>query len=249
MARPPGESLPSSGPSANLYPMSERRFNQEEVETIFQRAAEEQQRVPLLRRPEEGMTLAQLQEIGREVGISADQINAAASSLQRTGQPTKRTLLGLPIGVGRIVDLERKLSDAEWERLVVELRDTFDAKGRLKQEGNFRQWSNGNLQALLEPMGNTHRLRLRTFKANARAYIAAGGALVFVAFMLLMANAAKGETLEMSKFWLTLLMGGGFFGIGAAMIPAWARERGRQMQEIAERVASWASRPSGDPSR
>lgn len=223
--------------------MSERRFTQEEVEAIFKRAAEAQQAVPLLRNPDEGMTLAQLQEIGREVGMSADQISAAAGSIQRTGHTTKRTLLGLPIGVGRTVDLDRKLSDSEWERLVVELRDVFDAKGRLKQEGNFRQWSNGNLQALLEPMGETHRLRLRTFKANARAYIAAGSALVFVAIMLLIADAAKGQAMDMSRFWLTMLLGGGFFGIGAAMIPPWARERQRQMREITERVASWASRP------
>ncbi len=229
--------------------MSERRYTQDEVEAIFQRAAEAQQAVPLLRNPDEGMTLSQLQEIGREVGISPDQISAAAGSLQRTGHQTKRTLLGLPIGVGRIVDLDRKLSDSEWERLVVELRDVFDAKGRLKQEGNFRQWSNGNLQALLEPMGDRHRLRLRTFKANARAYIAFGVALVAASLLVLVANAAKGQPFEMSKFWLTLLMGGGLFGIGAAMIPAWARERQRQMREIAERVSAWASDPSQNPPR
>lgn len=221
--------------------MSERRYTQEEVDAIFQRATEEQQRVPMLRRPEEGLSLGQLQEIGKEVGISAEQIRAAASSLQRTGHTTKRTLLGLPIGVGRIVDLDRKLTEEEWERLVVELRDTFDAKGRIKVEGNFRQWSNGNLQALLEPVGNKHRLRMRTFKANARAYLAAGSALVFVAVMLLVANAAKGQSLDMTRFWLTMLMGGGFFAVGAAMIPAWARERQRQMKEIAERVSGWVA--------
>ena len=231
--------------------MTERRYNQEEVEAIFQRAAEAQPATPQLRGPDDGMTLAQLQEIGREVGITPEQIRAAASSLQRTGQATKRTLLGLPIGVGRTVDLERKLTDDEWDRLVVELRDTFDAKGRLKQEGNFRQWSNGNLQALLEPMGDRHRLRLRTFKANARAYLAAGTGMVAVALLMLIANAAKGEALDMARFWLVMLMGGGFFGIGAAMIPAWARERQRQMREIAERVSSWVSTPSlpRDPSR
>lgn len=229
--------------------MTERRYTQDEVEAIFQRAAEAQQATPLLRRPDEGITLSQLQEIGREVGIPPEQISAAARSLQDTGHPTKRTLLGLPIGVGRTVDLARKLSDAEWERLVVELRDTFDAKGRLKQEGNFRQWSNGNLQALLEPMGDTHRLRLRTFKSNARAYIAGGIGLVVAAFAILIAGAAKGEPVQMARFWLTMLMGGGLFGIGAVMIPPWARERRRQMQQIAERVAQWASTPAQDSSR
>lgn len=223
--------------------MTERRYSQEEVEAIFQRAAEAQPAAPQLRGPDDGMTLAQLQEIGREVGITPEQVRAAASSLQRTGQPTKRTLLGLPIGVGRTVDLDRRLSDDEWDRLVVELRDTFDAKGRLKQEGNFRQWSNGNLQALLEPMGDRHRLRLRTFKANARAYIAAGAGMVAVALLLLITNASRGDPIDMARFWLVMLMGGGFFGIGAAMIPAWARERQRQMREIAERVSSWTREP------
>ena len=229
--------------------MSERRFNQEEVEAIFQRASEAQQRVPMLRGDDGGLTLGQLQEIGREVGITPEQISAAAGSLQRTGRTTKRTLLGLPIGVGRAVDLERKLSEAEWERLVVELRDVFDAKGRLKQEGNFRQWSNGNLQVMLEPLGDKHRLRLRTFKANARAYIAGGSAMIAVALIMLIADAAKGQALGMTRFWLTLLMGGGLFAVGAAMIPAWARERQRQMREIAERVASWASGPRPDSLR
>lgn len=229
--------------------MSERRYNQEEVEAIFQRAAEAQQRTPLLRGQDDGITLGQLQEIGREVGITPEQITVAAKSIERTGHTTKRTLLGLPIGVGRTVDLDRRLTDAEWERLVVELRDIFDAKGRLKQEGNFRQWSNGNLQALLEPMGDTHRLRLRTFKANARAYIAGGVGIVSVAFLMLIAGEAKNQAVEMSRFWLTLLMGGGFFAIGAAMIPGWARERQRQMREIAERVAAWAATPPKEPLR
>lgn len=223
--------------------MTERRYNQEEVEAIFQRAAEAQPAAPLLRNPDEGMTLAQLQEIGREVGITPEQVRAAANSLQRTGQPTKRTVLGLPIGVGRTVDLERKLTDDEWDRLVVELRDTFDAKGRLKQEGNFKQWSNGNLQALLEPMGDRHRLRLRTFKANAQGYMAAGAGMFAIGLIILLAGVAKGEGLQMAKFWLTTLMGGGIFAVGAAIIPSWARDRQRQMREIAERVSSWTREP------
>ena len=221
--------------------MSERRYNQEEVEAIFQRAAEAQQSVPLLKRPDEGMTLGQLQEIGREVGITPEQIGYAAKSIERTGHTTKRTLLGLPIGVGRAVDLDRRLTDAEWERLVVELRDTFDAKGRLKQEGNFKQWSNGNLQVMLEPMGDRHRLRMRTYRSQARSLIAGGTAVIVAALTLFISRAAGDRPMDPSRFWTLILMGGMVFGIGAAIIPAWARERQRQMREIAERVASWAS--------
>lgn len=223
--------------------MNERRYNQEEVEAIFQRAAEAQQSVPLLRRPDEGMTLGQLQEIGREVGITADQITFAAKSIERTGHTSKRTMLGLPIGVGRVVDLDRKLTDSEWERLVVELRDTFDAKGRLKHEGNFRQWSNGNLQVMLEPMGDRHRLRMRTYRAQARTLLAAGTAVIVAAVALFISRAGGDHPVDAGKFWTLVLMGGTVFGIGAGMIPAWARERQRQMRELAERVSAWASIP------
>ena len=113
------------------------------------------------------MTLAQLQEIGREVGIAPVMVAEAAKAIDLLGRPMSRYFLGLPIGVGRTVNLDRKLSDEEWERFVVDLRETFDARGRLKSEGSFRQWTNGNLQALLEPTPTGQQVRLRTLKGAA----------------------------------------------------------------------------------
>src|SRR5437870_10699022 len=95
----------------------------------------------------------------------------------REGRATTRRFLGLPIGVGRSVDLDRALSDPEWERLVADLRDTFDATGRMRQDGAFRQWTNGNLQAVLEPTDIGHRLRLRTGKGDAVAFLMGGLAI------------------------------------------------------------------------
>ena len=142
--------------------MTERRFNEAEVAAIFERATEAhhagQRQLP----SGEGMTLAQLQEIGREVGISPEQVAEAANAIDRVGSPTARKFLGLPIGVGRTIELDRRLTDDEWERLVVDLRETFDARGVLRHEGSLRQWTNGNLQALLEPTATGHRVRLRT---------------------------------------------------------------------------------------
>ncbi len=88
--------------------------------------------------------------------------------LDRAGSPTGRRVLGLPLGVGRTVELGRKLTDEEWDHLVVDLRETFDARGQVRQDGSLRQWTNGNLQALLEPTPTGDRLRLRTMNGNAR---------------------------------------------------------------------------------
>jgi hypothetical protein len=51
-----------------------------------------------------------------------------------------RTILGLPIGVARTVNLNRRLTDQEWEHLVVQLREVFNAAGITRSDGSFRQW-------------------------------------------------------------------------------------------------------------
>jgi hypothetical protein len=59
--------------------MTERRYTDEEVEQIFARASEtEQETTRQLRSASEGMTLAQLQQIGTEAGLSPDLVAQAA---------------------------------------------------------------------------------------------------------------------------------------------------------------------------
>ena len=125
-----------------------------------------------------GLTLAALQDIGREVGISAESISLAARSLDLAGRPVSRKFMGLPIGVGRTVEFDRPLSDSDWERLVADLRETFAARGTVRYDGPFRQWTNGNLQALVEPTPNGHRLRLQTVKGDSRVLMTGGVVLL-----------------------------------------------------------------------
>jgi hypothetical protein len=221
--------------------MSERRFNEEEVADIFRRATEtqQQQSAPVPLASSEGMTLATLQEIGREVGIAPELIADAARSLALAPRTTTRRFLGLPIGVGVSVDLGRKLSDAEWDRLVVDLRETFDARGRLKQDGNFRQWTNGNLQALLEPFEDGHRLRLRTVKGDVRSLMMAGVGMLVAGATSVLVHVMRDGALEpgpLTRLAVVALVGVGVFAVAALQVPAWARLRLRQMQEVMRRL-------------
>ena len=63
----------------------------------------------------------------------------------------------------------------------------------MKAYGSLRQWTNGNLQALLEPTATGHRLRLGTLKGNARASMAAGLATVGVSAAVSIASAVSGD--------------------------------------------------------
>jgi hypothetical protein len=146
--------------------MSERRYTDEEVAAIFERAAETAHTALPVPAVGKGMTLAALQEIGRGVGISPVLISHAARTLETAGKPTSRR-------VGRTVEFDRPLSDSDWERLIADLRETFEARGMVRYDGPFRQWTNGNLQALAEPTPSGHRLRLQTVKGNSRALMTA----------------------------------------------------------------------------
>jgi hypothetical protein len=229
--------------------MSERRFNEAEVAAIFERATEAQQ--PGLQGSSssaDGMTLAQLQDIGRDVGIPAESIALAAQSIgkvqpstsRRTRAPTRRRADG---------QSRSKLSDEEWEQLVVDLRETFEARGTVRTEGSLRQWTNGNLQALLEPTLSGHRIRLRTIKGDALGMIVGGIGMVGAATTMLIAGAVSGALGDRGMLMAMTFLGitgVGMFASSAIRLPGWAKTRRKQMEEIAARLAASTTTPTSD---
>ena len=225
--------------------MSERRFSEEEVAEILKTAAEVQHSDKSLLPLAEGMTLAQLEDIGREVGIAPEAMRHAAQRFTKPDQPTRK-FLGLPLGVGRTVELSRKLTDDEWEMLVANLRQTFEARGVVKQEGSLRSWTNGNLQVFLEPTPGGQQLRMRTVKGNAPGLIIGGAIMLSLASAAFLAALFRGA-LDDGGFIASLtvmgIAGAGMLGSGALGLPGWARLRQRQMDEIAEEVVRRTSLP------
>jgi hypothetical protein len=229
--------------------MSERRYSEDEVVRIFESATEAQKSsLPMSR--SDGLTLRELQEVGREVGLPPELIERAARSLGPTGRVQSRKLLGLPIGVGHTIELERSLTEPEWHQLVADLRETFEARGKLSDQGPFKQWTNGNLEVLLEPTPTGQRLRMRTKKGSALAMMTGGltllgMAVLFVAMMLIPGGSVDARGL--------VFLGGagvGMIGLALAQLPAWARLRRLQMERIASRVGSPADAdraPDPDP--
>ena len=214
--------------------MTERRYNDEETAAIFRAAAESPGTLPPHSSPDHGLTLADLQAIGREVGIAPDAVAGAAHALEVRRHAVSRTLIGLPIGVERRVTLGRRLTDDEWDQLVVELREVFRARGRTKVEGSLRQWTNGNLYVLLEPTATGHRIRLGSVHGGAAASIRLGLVGLGAAAILAVASAFGAQVGTAIP---GLLVGGAILiANGALRVPSWARLRARQMEDLAVRL-------------
>lgn len=222
--------------------MTERRYDDDEVTEILARATRDRaqapgsQAVPGAHRT--GMSLPELQEIGREVGIDPTRIEHAALELDRgTSVEPVRTFLGAPRSVSRAAPLPRPLDDEEWERLVAELRRTFGATGKAASVGSLRTWSNGNLQAHVEPDGDDWRLRLHTLKGNASV---AGGTAAFFALlgvlMVLLGIFTGPNSSQVVVGSIFALFGAGQIGFTRLTLPGWADERARQMEQVLERA-------------
>ncbi len=229
--------------------MTERRFSDEEVAQIFERATSGH--AIQATHAAEGMTLAELQGIGEEVGIPAEQIARAASSLSlREAKPTQR-FLGMTTGVGHTVHLARKLTDEEWERFIVEVRETFDARGTMSSQGSLRQWSNGNLQVMLEPTDAGHRVRFKTVKGDATGTLTGGlvmSAVSVIGEMTAVLTGAAHDVGLLASFGVLGAIGIGMAASTALRLPRWARARKAQMEELGARASAMALKPpvSGD---
>lgn len=220
--------------------MDADRFNESEIETIFARAAELETAGGKRVSGSGGMTLAELQEIGQQAGLSTEAVARAAASLRTAGLPAPvPTFLRIPVGVTHTVSLPRPLSEEEWGGLVAELRTTFNAGGTVHSEGSFREWRNGNLRVAAGPAPNGYQVDLRTSRGSARGMMAAGSAMAGISVAMIAIGSLTGSMApgDVGDLTPVLTIGLGVFGAGLIQIPAWARRRREQFRRIAERLA------------
>ena len=214
----------------------ERRYEDDEIAEIFEAASS-----PELLRADaptgQGLTLTELQAIGREVGIAPERIAKAAASLTPSRPPIpRRTELGMPMSAAHIIDLPRALTDREWALLVTDLRETFSARGKDSSQGDTRQWSNGNLHAYVEPTRTGYRLRMGTVKGDAMALNRMGGFSIVMGVIAGFAPVLSGHAVALPGMAMLGAIGVGAIAANALRLPRWVREREQQMSDIAERT-------------
>lgn len=223
---------------------AERRLSDAEVTAVLARAADVS--------AQQGLTVAQVQEIAREVGLAPDAVRRALAE-SATGALRPATLkrsLGLPVGVNKDVILPGVLTDEAWDVLVSTLRATFNAHGKEIRTGVVREWRNGNLRVALEPTPQGQRLRMSTQKQGAlRAPLLGSVAMLLYGGSLAVAANTTGKPLLMLAAAFPLAVGIGFAGWPFLSLPKWAGGRSEQFDLIAGEAASLcvASQPAKLP--
>jgi len=239
-----------------------RRYDEQEVSMILEQASRldtddalddaKGLSGPSAHTSDRGLTLAELQAIGEEAGISAVAVTRAANAIARGDHrpPERQSMLGMPVGVARTVVFDRRVTDAEWERMVVLFRRTFGASGVVRGEGSLREWGNGRLRASLEPTAQGgHQLHLHTTKSDASVFNVLG--TVFSALGLSLTSLVAIKTgFDPSAAWfgpLAIAAGGlAAFARNAIVLPRWYTQRATQMATISRAVSEIVE--TSDPS-
>lgn len=244
--------------------MREPRFDDDEIREILARATEvrsDPETLPASAeagdRPGEGLTLAELERVAAEVGIPAARVAQAAEALavEQAALPTPKTKLGVEVSASHVVRLPRMLNAGEWDRFVVQLRDTFDAPGEVRTEGSLRTWSHGHLKVLLEPEVQGARLRFQSVSGTAQSLLDLGFVLgvLGLALTLLLGGGAllSGDTIPLG-IWLMPIglgaLGPAMWTIGRSKALGWAPEQQahfRTLGQQARRVAEGDVRSTG----
>ena len=153
--------------------MSERTYSERDVADLIARAVERQQEARR-RTPEVGLTLDEVERIGRETGIDPAHLRAAAAEMDAAGRTLTRqtTTSDKHVGVERWIDAP--LSPEGWEDAVAHLRDHFglsmasgmSSGGTVQQVGNAYEWQHTSTLGVqttvtASPRDGRTRLRMR----------------------------------------------------------------------------------------
>jgi len=250
--------------------MTERRYDDDEIRKILARATELRPEsdagspIPGLLQAEpdpsgqRGLTITELEAVAEKAGIPASRIVEAVAEfdLDRSLDASGDTHFGAELGARHDVLLSRLLTESEWDRFVVQLRDVFGTSGTVRSEGSLRTWTGDGATVLLEPLDDGARLRFESRDSSSKSLVDGGVALVgsagIMGVLLGILVPVSGKPLPgilLATVLAILGFGAGLWALGRHAASTNRSKRGRDFSRIgaeARRIAG-AERDSRGP--
>ncbi len=150
---------------------SNHRFNRDEISKLLKQAAE-LEHADNIDDESDGLTLQELQQVSKEVGIDPKYIQQALRKLQAPTQSFTSKLLGGPFKYNILETATGTLTEQEWEEVVSEIRRIHGGIGKTSKLGNTFEWEQrkqevGYIQISLSPKKDHTKIHIN---ANYRYY-------------------------------------------------------------------------------
>jgi len=215
-----------------------RQYSEKEVASIMKAAARESAQTGQ-REPGEGLSLDELEAIGREHDIDPAAIRRAAARLDRVREaPRSGAYLGVKTDVRHVVTLSGPVSDATFAAIADDCRRIFGARGHVRSDSSSWEWHNGNLRIVLEPDPDDegYQLHMSSRLGAARSMAPASLFTVVMAVFVFLAGTLTGEPDIVPISVLMTVVAAALYGTAHLSTRSWSAERRAQMTEIGQRA-------------
>ena len=219
--------------------MSDQKFTEEEVRQIIQRAVEIQSnQLQTLTAESSGLTIRELEEIGKETGISMEAIHKAVLELS---EPVISSSSSSDTNVyeKRIVDIS--INETAWQELVSELRHRFGSKfGKIEEDLKRMEWTHMSLAGIETKVTLNNRGDQTEIKLSQRVGLASrpteaamyGFFLTFIVSSMLAASSFNIQGLELLG--ISALIFVFFSSVTYLLDSLWRKKKHSQLKELGD---------------
>ena len=229
--------------------MAGRHYNEKEIGALIQRATELHEASLDAQGPSQRLSLEEIEHIAAEMGVPPEHVRKAALEFEQR-PPSKRpfSLFGSPFFEEHDEVLPGELTDAQWETIVLAIRDYTGSSGKTTELGTVKEWarviSDGSMtlskiQVSLRPGKDHTSMKIRRHFG--------GGAVVSYMLVPLMLSAMAGVAIDGAGFSdaLAFLTVGGTFtgslGLVRTGIALWSRRLRKKARRLADMIRdTWA---------
>jgi hypothetical protein len=215
-----------------------RRYTEQEIRTLFERAAERQEQARRAEAASEaGLSLDELQRIGKSAGIDPEHVAAAAGDLEGADPARAADVRwGVPAEVRQTRLLSGLVSDEAWEQMVAELRHTYGEAGVAGQVGRVREWRSASgsekdaVHVTITPEGGGSRIAVAQRMENQQNEVREGVVAITAMVIALAILLFVGDFPAHYPWMIPLGIGGlGYGGFGGYWL--WLRRHARRQEE------------------
>ena len=198
-----------------------KRFSEADAQRIFALAAERQHERG---QSESGLSIEELEEVGRAAGLDPALVREAAmDALRPDPASTTKSVLGIPLAYRRERFFHGTATPEAWAQIVMDLRRQFDKPGLVTDIGPLREWrsvANDNQQPVtvtLSPERGGTRVVIEQSQTNTALGLGiatASNAVLGLIFALVALVGAESDMFIPAMVMLTFaaIFGGGAYG-------------------------------------
>ncbi|HMB90534.1 MAG TPA: hypothetical protein VKP65_06785 [Rhodothermales bacterium] len=225
-----------------------RRYSEREIGAILKRATEwQEERDETTASAPAGLTLEEIEEIAREVGVDADLVRRAATETVYTCTPEKGWhLLGAPIKVKHEAVMSAPAREEDLDEMVVAIRAHLGQKGRFEKLNGVLTWTSpergDQVEISVVPKGKHTQVQGKQF------FLGIAMSIFFLPlfFTLIIGSAYLAEEVGMPALLEIALLTGAMlavFGLGRVGFKLWTRQQRQKMETLMQHLGGMLEDP------